>query len=54
VVQVVEQLPTKCEALSSNPSATKKKKKKESRIQIGLKILLYQTYKFYMNPVVLN
>jgi hypothetical protein len=29
VVQVVEQLPSKCKALSSNPSTTKKKKKKE-------------------------
>jgi hypothetical protein len=29
VTQVVEHLPSKCEALSSNPSATKKKKKKE-------------------------
>jgi hypothetical protein len=28
VVQVVEQLPFECEALSSNPSTAKKKKKK--------------------------
>jgi hypothetical protein len=29
VAQVVEQLPSKCEALSTNSSSTKKKKKKE-------------------------
>jgi hypothetical protein len=29
VAQVVERLPSKCEALSSNPSATKKKLKKK-------------------------
>jgi hypothetical protein len=31
MAQVVEHLQTKCEALSSNPSATKKKKKKKKR-----------------------
>jgi hypothetical protein len=31
VVQVVEYLPSKCEALNSNPSTAKKKKKKERK-----------------------
>jgi hypothetical protein len=29
MIQVIEPLPSKCEALSSNPSTTKKKKKEE-------------------------
>jgi hypothetical protein len=31
VSQVVEHLPSKCEALSSNPSTAKKKKKKKKK-----------------------
>jgi hypothetical protein len=31
VSQVVEHLPSKCEALSSNPSTAKKKKKKKEK-----------------------
>jgi hypothetical protein len=35
VAQVVQHLPSKCEALSSNPSTTKKKKKKNEKNQKG-------------------
>jgi hypothetical protein len=34
MAQVVEHLPSKCQALSSNPSIAKKKKKKKKREEI--------------------
>jgi hypothetical protein len=36
VAQVVEHLPSKCEALSSNPRTSKKKKKEEEKLKINI------------------
>jgi hypothetical protein len=49
VVQVVECLPSKCEALSLNPSTEKKKKKKKKKKKLSLnkKSINSGHYNFY-------
>jgi hypothetical protein len=41
MAQVVDHLPSKCEALNSNPSTTKKKKKATSLIPIAILEILF-------------